>query len=637
MEKESVDTHKEAPPASETQTTKSAPIAAVAMETPTAAGGNNSGEPANSHSSGSEPDSESSTAAEVVAEVRELYTNASKVDILIRLIQSRTVEVRYQRQLEVYRVALYEGIKEKTRLQLDLAYYDKMLAMLERGAQEGKASLESVLQQHAEAVKMIEELDLKRTQLIKEEQLIKAELAEYKDKFLMMQQEMDNHVARFESESRRYGQLQVQVDKLTKANEAWQKKVCDSEAKQRSMVSAHSAKLNEMENLMADLEGKLKDAQYRVESEKQTNALLKEHTDSVLQEKTQLSMDLTTAENRIAAMEAEFAREMTALEAKWKATVEKESARTNEKMAEMVRSTQELAAEKDLLVAKLTQQKDVTADMEAKLGGMQAILDDRNNEIFSLHSKLNCELKRFEELKQQHSQGTSDANQQHSELLKESSEKDRKIARLEEDLRNQVNTLATVKSQLESKEVEIKQLKEKIPNVDHYVAKITELKDVLADKSARVAQLEQQVERRDSTDTAIHGTENMPAQVTSTPISVVENSEEMTSHAAPVPKKSRITDSEQNGASPSYTNFQGSVHRRTFFKRLATSTSQVSIANTSTSYSQLINNMNLNLSTASTVNVDDEPMDLGNMSSISVATSSVRHVKPFFRRLQEKK
>lgn len=381
------------------------------------------------------------------------------------------------------------------------------------------------------------------------------------------------------------------MEKLTKTNEMWQKKVCDSEAKQRSMVSAHSAKLNEMENLMADLEGKLKDAQYRVESEKQTNTLLKEHTESVLQEKTQLSMDLATAENRIAAMEMEFAREKQALEAKWKATVEKESATMNEKMAEMVRSAQELTTERETLVAKLAQHKDVTADMEAKLGGMQAILDDRNTEIFSLHSKLNCELKRFEELKHQHSQGTTEANQQHSE-------KDKKIARLEEDLRIKVNKLSAFKSQLESKEAEIKQLKERSPNMDHYVAKITELKDALADKSAQVAQLEQQAKRRVSTDNRIRGNENMPAQVTSTPVSVVENSDEITTNAAPVAKKSRIPDSERNCASPSYTSFQGSVQRRTFFKRTATSTSQVSVANTSTSYSQLINNMNLNLSTA---------------------------------------
>lgn len=173
---------------SEASTAKSAP-AAVAMETTVAEGGNNSAEPANSHSSASEPESESSTAAGIVAEVRELYSNSSKVDILIRLIQSRTVEVKYQRQLEVYQVALYEGIKEKTRLQLDLAYYDKMLAMMERGAQENKTSLATVLEQHADAVKMIQELDLKRTQLIKDEQQIKTELAEYKEKFLQMQRQ----------------------------------------------------------------------------------------------------------------------------------------------------------------------------------------------------------------------------------------------------------------------------------------------------------------------------------------------------------------------------------------------------------------------------------------------------------------
>lgn len=628
MEKETVETHKEKLPES------AAESGAVAVETTALVANNPAAEKANSHSSVSEPESDSSTAAGIVAEVRELY-RGSKVDILIRLIQSRTVEVKYQRQLEVYQVALYEGVKEKTRLQLDLAYCDKMLAVLQREAREGKSTLTTILQQHADAVAMIEKLDAKRTQFIKEEQQIKNELAEYKHKFLQMQQDMQDRFDRYESDSRRYGQLQVQVDKLTKANEVWQKKVCEMEAKQRSMVSAHSAQLSEMENLMGDLEGKLKDTQGRFENEKRTNTLLKEHTDSVLQEKTQLSMDLASVENRYASMEADFERKIAVLETKL-ATVEQDSSGMKEKMAEMTRSAQECNAEKELLVAKLAQEKDVTAEMEGKLGGLQVILNDRNNEIFSLHSKLNCELKRVEEFKQQLSQGTSETDQRLSDMQKDFIVKEAKITRLEQDLRNQANAISALKTQLESKDAEIKQLKDKIPNVDHYVAKITQLKDELAVESSRVAQLEQQAERRASTETRIRGTENVPAQVTSTPICVLESDDETTSNAPKGAKKVRIADPERSSVSPTYSNFQGNVQRRTFFKRAATaSTSQISI--TSASYSQFINNMDLNLSTASTVNVDDEPMDVGNMSSVSTATSAVRHVKPFFRRAQEKK
>lgn len=179
---ETVETHKEKLPES------AAESGAVAVETTALVANNPAAEKANSHSSVSEPESDSSTAAGIVAEVRELY-RGSKVDILIRLIQSRTVEVKYQRQLEVYQVALYEGVKEKTRLQLDLAYCDKMLAVLQREAREGKSTLTTILQQHADAVAMIEKLDAKRTQFIKEEQQIKNELAEYKHKFLQMQQD----------------------------------------------------------------------------------------------------------------------------------------------------------------------------------------------------------------------------------------------------------------------------------------------------------------------------------------------------------------------------------------------------------------------------------------------------------------
>lgn len=138
----------------------------------------------------SEPESEPSpVAADIVAEVRELYRNASKLDVLIRLVQSRTVELRYQRQLQICQAAFEEGVKEKTRLQLDLAYYDKMLAVLQRGACEAKSQLATVTQQHGEAVRMVEKLDLKRTELIREEQLIKAELAVYRERFEEMQRE----------------------------------------------------------------------------------------------------------------------------------------------------------------------------------------------------------------------------------------------------------------------------------------------------------------------------------------------------------------------------------------------------------------------------------------------------------------
>uniref|UniRef100_A0A8D8A484 (northern house mosquito) hypothetical protein n=1 Tax=Culex pipiens TaxID=7175 RepID=A0A8D8A484_CULPI len=549
----------------------------VAMETTTTRDEGNS-------STESEPESEPSpVAADIVAEVRELYRNASKLDVLVRLVQSRTVELRYQRQVQICQAAFEEGIKEKTRLQLDLAYYDKMLAVLQRGACEAKSQLATVTQQHGEAVRMVEKLDLKRTELIREEQLIKAELAGYREKFEEMQREMQDRATRFEADRRRCDQLQVQLDKLTEANKAYQKTVCDSEAKQRSMVSAHSARLNEMENLRADLEAKLKDAQDRVEREQRANALLKEHTDTVLQEKTQLAMDLAMVENRIAAMEADFTRETAALEAKWKAMVEEETARMNDKIAEMVRATQELTAERDSLVAKLAKQKEATAEMEAKLGGMQTILDDRNSEIFSLHSKINAEQKRFEEAKQQHSQEAAQSNNQLSNMLKDSAEKDSKIARLEQSITDQTNALSTIKSQLESKDAEINQLKEQHLNVGHYLAEIRQLE----------AQLEK---RRASTETA---------QITSTPASILDSSDELPA------KRSCV--------SPSYSTFQGSVQRRSFFKRSATTSANLM-------------NLNLNVSTASTVNVDDEPMDLGNLSSVSAASSSVRPVKPFFRR-----
>lgn len=531
----------------------------------------------------SEPESEPSpVAADIVAEVRELYRNASKLDVLVRLVQSRTVELRYQRQVQICQAAFEEGIKEKTRLQLDLAYYDKMLAVLQRGACEAKSQLATVTQQHAEAVRMVEKLDSKRTALIREEQLIKTELAGYRDKFEEMQREskggellvglkcqeilcfffaVQDRATRFEADRRRCDQLQAQLDKLTEANKAYQKTVCDSEVKQRSMVSAHSARLNEMENLRADLEAKLKDAQDRVEREQRANALLKEHTDTVLQEKTQLAMDLAMVENRIAAMEADFTRETAALEAKWKAMVEEETARMNEKIAEMVRATQELTAEKNLLVAKLAKQKDATAEMEAKLGGMQTILDDRNSEIFSLHSKINAEQKRFEEAKQRHSQEAAETNDQLSNLLKESAEKDSKIARLEQNVTDQTNALSTIQSQLESKDAEINQLKEQHLNVDHYLAEIRQLE----------AQLEK---RRASTETVIRASGNLTAQITSTPVSILESSDE------PPAKRSCV--------SPSYSNFQGSVQRRSFFKRSASVTTSANL-------------MNINLNVSSTV------------------------------------
>lgn len=536
------------------------------METTTALEGNSSTE--------SEPESEPSpVAADIVAEVRELYRNASKLDVLVRLVQSRTVELRYQRQVQICQAAFEEGIKEKTRLQLDLAYYDKMLAVLQRGACEAKSQLATVTQQHAEAVRMVEKLDSKRTELIREEQLIKTELAGYRDKFEEMQREskggellvglkcqeilcfffaVQDRATRFEADRRRCDQLQAQLDKLTEANKAYQKTVCDSEVKQRSMVSAHSARLNEMENLRADLEAKLKDAQDRVEREQRANALLKEHTDTVLQEKTQLAMDLAMVENRIAAMEADFTRETAALEAKWKAMVEEETARMNEKIAEMVRATQELTAEKNLLVAKLAKQKDATAEMEAKLGGMQTILDDRNSEIFSLHSKINAEQKRFEEAKQRHSQEAAETNDQLSNLLKESAEKDSKIARLEQNVTDQTNALSTIQSQLESKDAEINQLKEQHLNVDHYLAEIRQLE----------AQLEK---RRASTETVIRASGNLTAQITSTPVSILESSDE------PPAKRSCV--------SPSYSNFQGSVQRRSFFKRSASVTTSANLMN----------------------------------------------------------
>lgn len=545
------------------------------METTTALEGNSSTE--------SEPESEPSpVAADIVAEVRELYRNASKLDVLVRLVQSRTVELRYQRQVQICQAAFEEGIKEKTRLQLDLAYYDKMLAVLQRGACEAKSQLATVTQQHAEAVRMVEKLDSKRTALIREEQLIKTELAGYRDKFEEMQREskggellvglkcqeilcfffaVQDRATRFEADRRRCDQLQAQLDKLTEANKAYQKTVCDSEVKQRSMVSAHSARLNEMENLRADLEAKLKDAQDRVEREQRANALLKEHTDTVLQEKTQLAMDLAMVENRIAAMEADFTRETAALEAKWKAMVEEETARMNEKIAEMVRATQELTAEKNLLVAKLAKQKDATAEMEAKLGGMQTILDDRNSEIFSLHSKINAEQKRFEEAKQRHSQEAAETNDQLSNLLKQSTEKELKIARLEQNVTDQTNALSTIQSQLESKDAEINQLKEQHLNVDHYLAEIRQLE----------AQLEK---RRASTETVIRASGNLTAQITSTPVSILESSDE------PPAKRSCV--------SPSYSNFQGSVQRRSFFKRSASVTTSANL-------------MNINLNVSSTV------------------------------------
>ncbi|XP_058830063.1 myosin heavy chain, clone 203-like [Topomyia yanbarensis] len=579
---------------------------------------------------------------DIVAEVHALYQSDKSI-VLVELVKSRIQQIKLKRQIDVLKLVLDKSCAAKTKLQLNLACSNRMVVCLQEAAKEQANLSAKITQQYNIVVDMIGEIDLKRLKLIKDSRERRMESTTFEEKMNQIEKELQEQTSFAKSESERNCQLREQIEELVKTNYALKDQLTEADKTHQTLISSHSVQLNEIEIHMTKMNEQLAKADERIASEIQTNSALKNTIDSVLAEKTHLSMEVTAMEIKFAQLEKEMEVKLQEMENSYRIQHETENIEASEKYGQM----KENAIQMELEVTKLTgtidnmqkelkdanerldHEKNKVEEFENKVGGMQAILEDRNNEIYSLHAKLNGEQKRFEEQKQQLQQKCMEIQNQLEGFQKESEVKDSKIEKLENDLASHAAKISFMDSQIKEKEGELLSLPDKLAKLEQANNRIAQLEAELS----KMTSFEQQLLEKEVKGRAL------TPQITSTPCHEIDlgSSSDVTSA-----KKPRISD--QEGVSGSnYSTFQSNVLRKRaplkFFGAHSVNTrsppqeSMITHAKTFFGTNRRSGaNVDLNLSFASTVNIDDEPLETTSASN----SSSIRMVKPFFRKQQEK-
>ncbi|XP_055528562.1 putative leucine-rich repeat-containing protein DDB_G0290503 [Wyeomyia smithii] len=580
----------------------------------------------------------------IVEEVRALY-HYDKVQILMELVKSRIHQTRLSQRVEIMQLALEEASASKMKLQLDLVYSNRIAVLLQDAAKEQVDLSTRMTEKYNTAVDLMSELDLKRVQLLKDTRALQSEFAGAQEQIAQIEKELQEQTSRAESESNRIIEQQKQIDDLLHDNNHLKEQLTQVENQNQTLISSHSAQLNEIEMLLSNQNVQLADAEKRIEKEICTNAALKENFDAVLAEKLQISMELAGLEIRMAEKEKEMESKMQEIEKSFQQQYtiqitesEMKCSKLNEKIVELnseikalTDSIEKLRAELADSYNKVNNERNTSEELENKVSGMQAILEDRNNELYSLHAKLNGEQKRFEEQKQQLQQKNSEMQLRLQNIQSESETQKNKLEQLETDLANYVSKLSTMEDQLNARNEELRILKEK-QSIIEQTKNAVQHESTAADQTSKM---------NCNNSIAFQST----LQLTSTPFRPIELSG--SSDEIP-PKIARNIDTEETpnvqksiGSSSNYSTFQHRVLQKRattqykFFGRKSPSAKNnnqkpLSIGNQRSQ--SVVLHESLNFSDASTINIDDDPIENTNISNIS---SSIRLVKPFFRKNQE--
>ncbi|XP_058453740.1 putative leucine-rich repeat-containing protein DDB_G0290503 isoform X2 [Malaya genurostris] len=596
-------------------------------------------------------DSESHEVSQnIVSEMHFWYGN-DKTAILTELVKSRIQQARVNHQIEVFKLALAKSAASKTKLQLDLACSNRMIVYLQESAKEQTNLTSTVTQQYNISIDMIEELDLKRVKLIKDTQALGTAAAALEENIDQIENELHQQTSFQKLESDRNCALQLQISDLQKNNSALNDLLSKAEMAHQSLISSHSAELNEYETRITQLNEQLVKAEARITNEMQTNSALKNNVESVLAEKILISTEVAKLENRLAEMEKEMEDKLQDKEKSYRILLEKENMdavqKYNQFMEDALQYKSEIARQTETIEKMcneltksnecLDRERNKTEDLENKIVGIKNILEDRNNEIYALHAKLNGEQKRFDEQKQQLQQKYDELRNQLDDRQNDLTTKNLKITQLDENLATNVLKISAMETQFKEKEEELQTLKTKLINTEQLNARITQLEAALAEQVSKATSLEQQLLEKEHDNRAMtqHGT----LQVTSTPCHPIE----LESSVDVTPsKKSRVSDTDVINLTPSGTNystFQSNVLRKRaplrLFGRNSPNTRSPppnSLASIPRSFfganRQRDSNEDLNVSLSSTINIDDDPLET---ASVSNHSSSVRMVKPFFR------
>lgn len=618
---------------------------------------------------------------DIVNDVRDL-AKREKIEVLIEVIKSRTEQLRLHRQLEVYQYAMDVLGGEKMKLQLDLALTTKMLVVLKEALTEQRKQDEKVLARINMTSDFIGDLDMKRVQLIKEIRHLTGQFAEHKSKA----EETVNE--RVQDEINRSRQLQDQLDAVYVTNNEMKQQLTEVEEARQTLASTLSERLNEM----AKLTDELQEARNRIELEMQTKAKLTEKVEMLLTEKTQLATEVIAMENRFVeleqANEAKLAQmEQTAnsrlleleqlkdaklaeLEQAWKSTYEEEMKKVNAKLTEAKVRTDEiekqnttlqitiekLRADLESCVKQLEKEKDRAKQFESEIGGLKTLLEDRNNEISLLNGKLNGEQQRVNEemekiedinnrlknLQVDTDKKVSDLENQLKEAQKEAAEFKTKNEQLEIDMRNQVAKISVMELTISEKDKEQIALQEKLTAAEKSENELEQLRSRFVEQKSMIQSLEEQLKAKLQEDirTNVENFNNQStAQITSTPL---RQSNLPDSMDAPLSKRMRMVDSDVMSVHSSvsnYASFQGNVDRKRDTNRFFNRRSPVQAKKKSESRSFFARSAKQNIddeliSLASTINLDEEPLETANLS---MSDSPVPLVKPFFRRQSDKK
>ncbi|XP_055641191.1 putative leucine-rich repeat-containing protein DDB_G0290503 [Toxorhynchites rutilus septentrionalis] len=612
----------------------------------------------NRSSSGDSNDSESAsreTSQKIVAELRTLL-DCSKVEIVGELAKSRILQARYKKQVDILQLALENGSAEKAKLQLELAKNNKIIQCLQEAAQDLESAVNASTERYNTTVDMIAILDMKRVQLIKNVQAFRSELSEYHRKIDHMEKEVQKQTSIAKTESERNNKLQEQLRESLTTNTILRQELDKAQTLQKSLTSSHSAKLNEIEGHMNKLNNELNELQCRLASEVQKNAALKQTADTILAEKTQYSTEIVRLETKLNQTGQEMQTKLRECNAQWQTRYQDEINRANEKCVEANRKLQKMTSEMTKMeetVEKMTKEqsnknqkyecdKNKIEELENKVGGMQTILEDRNKEIFSLHSKLNGEQKKFEDQKQQFQVKIDELQCRVERTSEELGEKNTTILQLQGKMSDNKEKMSSMGNQLKQKEEECNKLRNEASEAKKLQVKISQLESALAEhQTSKVATMEQQP-RVIRNDKQSELSKSPLAQVTSTPLHSIDLNADQAAASA---KKIRLSSENKEVTLPSdsnYSTFQSSVQRKRgsmrFFQHTMPSHLPQQTPQQQPQQQQANNVPNLfgpnndfNLSLASTINIDDETLDVGNFSS----GSSIRLVKPFFRRHQD--
>ncbi|XP_055597880.1 putative leucine-rich repeat-containing protein DDB_G0290503 [Uranotaenia lowii] len=577
-----------------------------------------------------DPD-ERDTSVDILIDVRRLYV-LDKAAVLSEIMRVRIRELRLQNQLEIYQGALEETGAERNRLQLELSQCERMVTIMQQLTADHSNMAEGFTKNYNRAVDVLGQSDLKRIQLMKDCRQTKAQCLEFIKQFEEMKSSYEEESLRSEEESKHNEELQAQVNELVNKNNELRQLLSDAENAQQITSTSYSIKLETMEIEMNKLQQDLEQARSRITHELQSNEALKANADMLLVEKTQISSELTSLENKMVDFEKTMDLKLQEVQQTWQTRYNEDIQKSESDCAALKQAITALQTETLSMTEtieknreelnncsnKLETEKSRSNDLESKLSGMQAVLEDRNNEIYALHAKLNGEQKRLEDQRKELQVKVEGMEKEAEQLKKDLEEKDTRIKQLESDSQENVSK---AQKELDQKNA---LYEENLNSLTNAQKQIENLETTVTGLNVKIADLEQQLNSKIENE-ALIADAPLTVQLTSTPMRpiTVDSSPSLAS-----PKNNHAAKDVES--SSNYSTFQSSVLRKreskTFFPRSKADSSkrQPIVFQSLRRFTQ---NEDLNFSNASTINLDEELLDTGGSSE-----SSVPRVKPFFRR-----